>query len=187
MDNPRPPQRTVAQWQQITPWQWTEDPVEVICCAMGLPPQAQQALEAAGTCYADDALCREHLTQAATLAPEHPAVLIGTYRWHFYHGRLEEALAVGWRALDWAARHAGLAGQWQAVQPNDAPFHDRSAALARFYLFCLKGCGYLQLRSGHLDAGRAMLAKLCELDAADHLGGRALLNVLERQGEADDD
>lgn len=177
----------MTPWPQATSWPWSEDPVEVICCAMGLSPQAQQALEAAGACYADDTLCREHLDRAAQLAPEHPAVLIGIYRWHFYHGRLAEALAVGRSALDWAARHAGLAGQWQAVQPQDAPFHDRSAALARFYLFCLKGCGYLLLRLGRLAEGRAMLDKLCELDAADHMGGRALLNVLERQGETDDD
>ena len=173
--------------QHPASWSWAEDPVAVICCAVGLPPQAQQALEQAGSCYADEARCRTYLAEAAALAPDHPAVLIGEYRWHFYQGRLEKALAVGLRALDWAGRNAGLARDWHEVQPNDAPFHDLAAALPRFYLFCLKGCGYLQLRLGRLDVGQAMLEKLCALDTADHLGGRALLQVLERRGRDDDD
>jgi tetratricopeptide (TPR) repeat protein len=173
--------------QQPAPWSWEEDPVAVICCAVGLPAKAQQALEQAGNCYADEARCRTYLAEAAALAPQHPAVLIGEYRWHFYQGRLVEALAVGEQALAWAARHTALAQDWHEVQPNDAPFHDLAAALPRFYLFCLKGCGYLQLRLGRLDVGQAMLEKLCALDKADHLGGRALLQVLERRGRDDDD
>lgn len=186
MDKPLAVESNMAQ-PQPAPWTWAEDPVAVICCAVGLPGQARQALEAAGTCYGDEASCRAYLAEAAALAPEHPAVLIGEYRCHFYHGHLEEALTVGWRALDWAARHAGLAEDWQAVRPQDAPFHDLAAALPRFYLFCLKGCGYLHLRLGRLDEGQAMLEKLCALDKADHLGGRALLQVLERLGAPDDD
>ena len=184
MDNPLAVEGNMAQ-QQPSSWSWAEDPVAVICCAVGLPAQAQQALEAAGKSYGDEARCRTYLAEAAALAPEHPAVLIGEYRWHFYQGRLEKALAVGEQALAWAARTADLAQDWHEVQPGDAPFQDLSAALPRFYLFCLKGCGYLQLRLGRLAEGQAMLEKLCALDKADHLGGRALLKVLERRGDDD--
>ena len=168
-------------------WAWPLDPTAVICCAAGLPDAARDALEAAGRDYPDEALCRAHLARAQDLAPDHPAVLIGLYRFHFYGGRLRETLAVGLRCLDWAAKAANLQPDWRAVRPGDAPFGDFAAALPRFYLFCLKGCGYLNLRLGESAAGQAMLEKLAELDPGDKLGGRVLLQVVERQGRDDDD
>jgi hypothetical protein len=68
----------------------------------------------------------------------------------------------------------------------DAPFGDFAAALARFYLFGLKGCGYLLARLGEIERSAEMLDKLCELDPNDHLGGRGLLQVLARHGRGDD-
>ena len=181
-----------AQSAQRTPassgtWDWTADPVAVICCAAGLSDSARLALEAAGRDYSDEAACRAHLAEAQRLAPDHPAVLIGFYRFHFYGGRLRESLAVGMQCLAWAAAAAGLALDWRSVQVDDAPFGDFAAALPRFYLFCLKGCGYLHLRLGEPEAGRPMLEKLVQLDPADRLGGRILLQVLARQGREDDD
>lgn len=168
-------------------WDWTADPTAVICCAAGLPDAARLALEAAGRDYGNETACRAHLAEAQRLAPDHPAVLIGFYRFHFYGGRLRESLAVGMQCLAWAAAAAGLAPDWRSVQAGDAPFGDFAAALPRFYLFCLKGCGYLHLRLGEPEAGRPMLEKLMQLDPADRLGGRVLLQVLARQGREDDD
>ncbi|HBG51099.1 MAG TPA: hypothetical protein DDW89_04710 [Gammaproteobacteria bacterium] len=168
-------------------WLDTLDPTAVICCAAGLPDRARIALEAAGRDYSDEAACRAHLAEAQRLAPDHPAVLIGFYRFHFYGGRLRESLAVGMRCLAWAAAMVGLAADWRSVQAGDARFGDYAAALPRFYLFCLKGCGYLHLRLGEPEAGRPMLEKLGQLDPDDRLGGRVLLQVLDRQGREDDD
>jgi len=168
-------------------WEWSEDPTAVICCAAGLPAAARAALEAAGRSQGDPARCRQLLASASALAPGHPATLIGEYRFHFYGGRLDEALAVGLRALAWAARTARLALDWRQVRRTDARFGDFDAALPRFYLFCLKGCGYLRARLGDREGGAEMLRKLCELDPADRLGGQALLRVLARQGRDDDD
>jgi len=168
-------------------WTWPLDATAVICYAEGLPAAAQLALEAAGRNRGDETACRAHLTQAQRLAPDHPAVLIGFYRFHFYAGQLRESLTVGLRCLDWAATAAGLDPDWRGVQPGDAAFGDFAAALPRFYLFCLKGCGYLHLRLGELTQGAAMLEKLVALDPLDRLGGRMLLQVVQRQGRDEDD
>ena len=176
-----------ADAQPASGWTWPEDPTAVICCGEGLPEAARAALEAAGHSYGDPDRCRRLLASASALAPDHPATLIGEYRFHFYGGRLDEALAVGQRALAWAARAARLALDWRQVRGGDARFGDFDAALPRFYLFCLKGCGYLRARLGDREGGAQMLDKLCELDPADRLGGQALLRVLARQGRSDDD
>lgn len=167
-------------------WDWHQDATAVICCAEGLPAAARAALEDAGRSHGDPERCRDLLGQASALAPDHPATLIAEYRFHFYGGRLDEALAVGLRCLSWAAATAGLAADWRRVRPVDAPFGDFAAALARFYLFGLKGCGYLLARLGEIERSAEMLDKLCELDPNDHLGGRGLLQVLARHGRGDD-
>lgn len=171
----------------VSGWAWPADPTAVICCAEGLPAAASAALEAAGRSYGDPARCRQLLASASALAPDHPATLIGEYRFHFYGGRLDEALAVGLRALTWAARTARFALDWRQVRRGDARFGDFDAALPRFYLFCLKGCGYLLARLGDREGSAEMLRKLCELDPADRLGGQVLLRVLARQERDDDD
>lgn len=168
-------------------WTWPLDATAVICYAEGLPAAARLALEAAGRNRGDETACLAHLTQAQRLAPDHPAVLIGFYRFHFYAGQLRESLTVGLRCLDWAATAAGLDPDWRGVQLSDAAFGDFAAALPRFYLFCLKGCGYLHLRLGELTQGAAMLEKLVALDPLDRLGGRMLLQVVQRQGRDEDD
>lgn len=157
------------------------------CLGGVLPATVEAALRSAGQLYADDARAEHYLLQAAALAPDHPAVLIAWYRFHFYKGRLAQARAVGLRCLTLAARGCGLPHAWQAVRPDAAAFDDFGAVAARFYLFSLKGCAYLSLRLGDLTLGRAMLAKLRELDPADRLGGAVLEQVLARQGQDDDE
>jgi hypothetical protein len=44
----------------------------------------------------------------------------------------------------------------------------------------LKATGYINLRLGNFNAGKAMLEKLVELDSHDRIGGKALLNVLQQ-------
>jgi tetratricopeptide (TPR) repeat protein len=153
----------------------------------GLPPAAERGLRLAGLAYHDDLEAERHLLDAAAAAPGHAAVLIGLYRFYFYKGRLREALAVARECLVKAAHDNGLSGDWRDVRRDDADFGNFAAFLPRFFLFTLKGYGYLHMRLGNLAEGRAALNKLLELDPTDKLGARVLLGVLERMGQDDDD
>jgi len=160
--------------------------LDAACLGGLLPASAQRALQAAAAAYATDDQAQEHLCQAIALAPEHPAPLIGLYRYYFYRNRLDEALAVGLRCLALAARANALACDWRAVAACDADFASLRA-LPRFYLFTLKACTYLHLRLGQLEAGAAMLEKLLELDPGDGVNGTLLRDVLARHGRDDDE
>lgn len=160
--------------------------LEAACLGGVLPPAVQWELNAAAKSYSDDELAERHLKQAFLLAPEHPAVHIALYRFHFYKNRLREALDVAESCLRKAAGDNGLTHDWQAVTPQDIDFSGY-AVVPRFYLFTLKACAYLHMRLGDLASGAAMLAKLMELDPQDRLGGTVLRGVLERQGEDDDE
>jgi len=157
------------------------------CLGGNLPAPAEEQLRLAGLAYQQDAVAERHLQAAETLAPGHPAVLIGKYRFYFYKGRLREALEVARRCLLQAARDNGLSADWRQVRNTDADFDSYDAIRPRFYLFTLKACAYLHMRLGNLEEGAAAVAKLLELDPGDKLGGTVLLEVLQRQGRDDDD
>lgn len=156
---------------------------EYACFGAGLPPAAERELRLAGMSYHQDQVAEDHLRKAIDLAPWHVAVHIGLYRFYFYKGRLKEALQVAVRCLDDAAARIGIPGDWREVRGRDAEFDSYDAVLPRFYLFTLKAYGYLQMRLGDLETGRAVTAKLLELDPHNKLGGQVLLNVLERMGK----
>ena len=156
---------------------------EFACFGAGLPPDAERELRLAGMAYHQDGVAEVHLRKAIDLAPWHVAVHIGLYRFYFYKDRLQEALQVALRCLEDAAARIGLHSDWRRVRAHDAAFDSYDAVMPRFYLFTLKACGYLQMRLGDLEAGRAVTVKLLELDPRDKLGGRVLLNVLDRVGE----
>ncbi len=172
--------------------QWAPPPIEdpLLASAVlgqGLPDEAERHLREAGLAYHEDALAEQHLRDAADAAPGHAAVLIGLYRFYFYKGRLHEALAIARECLVKATQDNGLSTDWRQVQRGDADFENYAALLPRFFLFTLKGFGYLNMRLGSLDEGRAALTKLLELDPGDKLGARVLLGVLDRMGRNDDD
>ena len=160
--------------------------LEAACLGGMLPPAIEWELNAAAAAYGDDERAEQHLQRAYLLAPEHPAVHIGLYRFYFYKNRLREALAVGERCLAKAARDNGLPFAWQAVSTQLADFSSY-AALPRFYLFTLKACAYLNMRLGNLNVGEDMLAKLIELDPLDRLNGSVLRDVLQRMGLDDEE
>lgn len=149
----------------------------------GLPPEAESLIARAGRLrhVPDEALAL--LLAARAQAPAHPAPLIALYRFHFYGHRLREARQVAEEAL--AVAHTALGPDFGTVAPDEAAA--RFDAAVRFYLFSLKGCAYLSLRLGELDAGRAALAELRRLDPHDHVGGALLARVLARQGTDDDE
>ncbi len=161
--------------------------IESACLGGGLPPAAEEQIRLAGQSYHQAEAAEQHLRLAEELAPNHLAVMIGFYRYYFYKSRLEEALTVAQRCLAQAGRALGLDPDWQDVSPGDADFGRYEAVLPRFYLFTLKGCGYLNLRLGRLDQGRRAVQKLRELDPSDRLGGSVLDGVLQRMGRDDDD
>ncbi len=152
-----------------------------------LPPEAEAELRLAGMAFQSDEKAERHLLRARAHAPDHPAVLIGFYRFYFYKGRLEDALLIARICLLKAARDNALNPDWRRVAPEDANFGSYSAILPRFYLFTLKAYAYLELRLGHLEEGRDAALQALALDPTDKVGAKVLLDVLGRMGEADDD
>jgi tetratricopeptide (TPR) repeat protein len=151
----------------------------------GLPPEAELLLCASAEVYDRDEEAESLLRDARRIAPTHPAVLIGLYRFYFYKGRLEEALEIGRACLLRAAIENSLPLDWRATQPADAPFSDYEELWPRFFMFVLKGYAYLNMRLGMLDEGREAAEKLIELDPSDKIGAGVLLAVLDRMGEED--
>jgi tetratricopeptide (TPR) repeat protein len=132
----------------------------------------------AGTACADGSP-EPLLHKAYFLAPESLLVLVAVYRYYFYQHRLEEALLVGERALRIVGRRLGLPDEWSRLNPallGQAVM--RSMGLLRFYLHVLKATGYVYLRLGRIEQGRAQIEKLIELDSHDRFGGKALLSVI---------
>lgn len=161
--------------------------LERTCFGGNLPEQVEQHLRLAGIHYQDYAVAESHLFQAQALAPGHAAVLIALYRFYFYKGRLDNALEVAERCLVKAAHDNGLNEDWRRVSRGDADFGSYEAILPRFYLFTLKGYGYLSMRLGRLEDSHAALTKMLELDPSDKLNATVLLRVLARHGQEDED
>jgi tetratricopeptide (TPR) repeat protein len=151
----------------------------------GLPPLAEEHLQQAGLSYQSYDIAEDHLRQAQILAPDHFAVLIGLYRFYFYKGRMSEALGLANICLAKAAREKNFAADWWDVRSGDADFADYEDVLARFYMFCLKGYAYLNMRLGDLAEGRVAVEKLLQLDPSDKIGARLLFDILERARQDD--
>ncbi len=152
-----------------------------------LPEEAKRLLHAAAMSYDQDKTALQYLMEARLLAPTHAAVLIGLYRFYFYKGRLAEARGVAETCLARAAIDNSLPLDWRRVAPEDAAFGDFDALGPRFFMFSLKGYAYLSMRLGELEESAAAIDKLLELDPADKVGARVLLDVLERRGLEDVD
>jgi tetratricopeptide (TPR) repeat protein len=133
------------------------------------------AADAYGTEEAESLLLRANL-----LAPQHLMVLVALYRYYFYQHRLEDALLVAESALAVVGRRLEFPETWVYLrEANLGAGVMRSMGLVRFYLMVLKAAGYLHLRLGHRDTGKAMLEKLVQLDSHDRIGGKALLEVVQ--------
>ena len=121
------------------------------------------------------------LLKAYYLAPESLTVLVGLYRFYYYQHRFADALLTAEKAMETAANKIGLAEGWQDLTiAKLGPALLKSMGLVRFYLLTLKGAAYMNLRSGVLEQGIAMLRKVIELDNMDRLGARALLTTAMR-------
>ena len=150
-----------------------------------LPPPAERALHAAGLAWDDEQAAERHVLEALTLAPDHLAARIGAYKFYLYRHRLAEALPHAEACLAETLRQAGLAADWRSLRPDDSAFGSLEPA-PRAVLFALVACGYVLARLARADESRAFLGKVAELDAADLLGARRLLAVLDRGGQDDE-
>ncbi len=138
-------------------------------------PQAEQWLKEAAQNYGEE-VAEVLLLRSFFYEPDNLTVLVALYRFFFYQHRYEDALQVARRALLLTGQRMGFPSDWQALKESD--LQDKPMTLIRFYLMALKGAGYLHLRVGQLDIGRAMLDKVIELDPVDRLGATVLKNVL---------
>lgn len=148
-----------------------------------LDREAERLLHLTAYHYQDSDKAESFLREARTRAGNHLAVAIGAYKFYFYKGRKKEALAAAQQCLGLVAEKLHLPPDWQGVSPHDAQFQSFDHGLERLYLFILKAMAYLHLRLGEEEKGKAMLAKLRELDPHDKIESRFLLRVLEQKDD----
>ena len=141
-------------------------------------PEVDACLAAAAEQYAEGT-AEQPLLAAQALAPDNLTVLVGLYRFYYYQHRYQDALAIAERVRAVVGPRLGLPADWQAIdQAALLAAAARGIGLLRFYLLALKGAGYLSLRLARFAQGKAMLAKVVELDTDNRLGARLLMEVL---------
>lgn len=150
-----------------------------------LHPEAERALRTAALCWHREVEAEVHLDRALELAGGHVAVLIAHYRYRLYKHRFEEAREAAARCLAAAAARLGLPTDFRQVCPGHADFTALDPDV-RFWLFTLQAYGYVSLRSGHPDEGRAALEHLTVLDATDQTKTRVLLQVIAAADRPED-
>jgi hypothetical protein len=141
-------------------------------------PDVQDLIESAARAYGEPT-AEASLLKAYFLAPESLLVLVAVYRYYFYQHELDSALLVGERSLLIVGRRLGFPDEWSRLHPDflgQAVL--RSMGLLRFYMHLLKATGYVNLRLGRMERGRALIEKLIELDSHDRFGGKALLDTI---------
>lgn len=144
-----------------------------------LPARVEALLNEAADGYASGSaelpLLRAHL-----LAPGNLTVLVALYRYFYYQQRLDEAIKVAEQARIAAGSSLGFPADWHSLDLRYLSNAVRqSMGMVRFCLLALKAEGFLLLRMGELEQGRARLQKVRELDDADRLGAGALLAVCD--------
>ncbi|HEY0463790.1 MAG TPA: hypothetical protein VGC79_06255 [Polyangiaceae bacterium] len=150
-----------------------------------LHPEAERALRTAALCWHREAEAEEQLGRAAQLAGDHVAVLIADYRYRLYKHRFEQAREAAERCLAAAAARLGLPADFREVRPESADFGALDPDV-RFWLFTLQAYGYVLLRCGLREQGRAALERLTLLDATDQTKTRVLLQVISAADRPED-
>ena len=150
-----------------------------------LPAEAERALRAAALCWQRDEEAEMHLERARELAPDHVAVLIARYRYLLYKHRFSEAREAAIRCLATAAALLEVPRDFRQVLPTHADFGAMNPDV-RVWLFTLQAYGYVSLRAGHTEEGRAALEHLAALDTADQTKTRVLIQVIAAADRPDD-
>ncbi len=135
-------------------------------------------LDAASAQYAEGT-AEAPLLAAQALAPDNLSVLVGLYRFYYYQHRYADALTIAEQVMAVVGPQLKLPPRWQDIAMEHlAVAAELGFGLLRFYLLALKGAGYLSLRLGRFETGKAMLTQVVSLDADNRLGARLLLEVL---------
>lgn len=148
-----------------------------------LPAKVDELLRAAAEGYGNGE-AELPLLRSYVQAPTHLTVLVALYRFFYYQHRLDEALKVAEQARLAAGSTLRFPADWQEIDLlylNGAV--RKSMGLVRFCLLALKAEGFVLLRLGELEEGRARLQKVRDLDEADRLGAGALLAVMDGMKE----
>jgi hypothetical protein len=149
-----------------------------------LEPIAERAIRAAGLAWQDEPEAKRQLALAASIAPDHMAVLIAHYRYNLYKHDYLPAETYAARILAALAHRLGIAADWQQVASGDTDFASDNPDI-RSWLFVLQAYGYVLLRLGRRDQAMAALRRIVALDTGDQTKTRALLRVIERAGKDD--
>ncbi len=149
------------------------------------PPSEEvvQLLQQATEDYKSGA-SEECLRRAYNLAPENLMVLVTLFRYYFYQQRFTEATIISQQARAVVRHQLGLPDDWREM--SEARLfggNQNNMVMVRFYLLCLKGEAYMLIRQGQFDEGTALLNKIIEMDAKDHLAATALLAIVNRQSD----
>lgn len=142
-----------------------------------LPDGVLALIESAGEHYGTPEAERA-LSAAAERAPDHLLVLVARYRYHFYRHQMDEADDVVWHAIAVSATRVGLPADGDRLDGKAVAEAARiSMTLTRFYLSALKAAAYIRLRRGNISGAMKLLQPLVEIDEADRLGSKVLLDV----------
>lgn len=145
-----------------------------------MPEKVRHLLMQAAAAYGDGQ-AESLLLRAFLYAPDNLSVLVALYRTYYYQHRLEEAKQVAQRTLQVVSERLDFPKDWREVDLAELSHAVlKSMGLVRFYLLTLKAEAYLDLRLGQPEEGKARLRKVAELDATDHFGAAALLDMLSR-------
>ena len=150
-----------------------------------LPAEAEKALHMAAAAWHDPALAEQWLAEASRLAPDHRAVKIGHYKYHFYRNAFARAEPWAKACIADSLRALNLPADWRDVAGDDCDFTGLEPE-PRFLLYCLRALGYVLVRQGRADEGLAVLAKVVDLDTPDRTATRGLVALVMRGPEEEE-
>ncbi len=150
------------------------------------PPSEEvvQLLQQATEDYKSEA-SEDCLRRAYDLAPENLMVLVTLFRYYFYQQRFTEATVISQQARAVIKHKLHLPDDWRELsEANLFGGNQNNMVMVRFYLLCLKGEAYMLIRQGQFEEGAALLNKIIEMDAKDHLAATALLAIVNQQSDS---
>lgn len=135
-----------------------------------LQAEVEALLNEAAEAYADGD-SELLLLQAYLRQPDHLSVLVALYRYYYYQHRLQESLMIAERVLSLVGARLELKADWRELRLADLGYAiQHSMTLTRFYLFALKGAGFLELRLRRPAQALERFETVLEVDSSDRIG-----------------